>query len=381
GGKGRTLRLDISDNFSQDNKNEDLQGKLKRFWFLVQTLRCASIDRNSRPMAISFNQSAGKMTIEYTQVDSTSESQEAFVKLVTILSGLASMDVSLNKFNRSKNTNKWHFETLVKKSQNGLDEPINNWIFKHCLVLDAITTRFMPQEFHYDYTFLDYLDGKYKLFFEMAEKAYYQLMRARIPDRDAELRQILTAMTKHLQPNVAARITNELLAHMAIETGFLEVFIPILREEFDLDHDRERVLFLVQQNPRIFSYIADRFNDDKEIVKSAVEQQGNLLSYASNRLKNDLDVVLSAIRNYSPALSLAGPMVKNDEALLKRLIEENPYAHYFVSLATESLKNDKDFVLPLLSRDAFIYEFLSDRLKSDPDIQAAIRNQDDGFRK
>lgn len=239
----------------------------------------------------------------------------------------------------------------------------------------------MPPVWHYDYTFLNYLDSEYRLFFEMAEKVNCRLEAAQGPNRNAELRQFFTAATKHLEPNNATRIINELLAHMAIESASVEIFIQILREDFDLLHDRDKVLFLVQQNPWIFSYIADRFNDDKEIVKSAVEQRGDILRYASNRLKNDLDVVLSAARNDPSSFHLAGPLVKNDEALLRRLIEEKPCSYVFVSLATKSLKNDKDFVLPLLSRDAFIYEFLSGRLKSDPDIQAAIRNQDDGFRK
>lgn len=44
--------------------------------------------------------------------------------------------------------------------------------------------------------------------------------------------------------------------------------------------------------------------------------------------------------------------------------------------ATDSLKNDKDFVLSLLSRDALIYKYIGDRLKSDPDIQAAAGIKD-----
>ena len=172
GGKGRTLRINISDNFSQDENNRNLQGKLKRFWFFVQTLRCASIDNNSQPMAISFNESMGKMTVEYTQINSTLALQTAFVKLVTILSGLTSMDLPINRFNRGNNTDKWSFETLLQKCQNGLEAPMNDWTFTHCLVLDAIHTRRMPSDMEYDYTFLDYLHKKYKIFMEIAKKAH-----------------------------------------------------------------------------------------------------------------------------------------------------------------------------------------------------------------
>ncbi|WP_422133559.1 DUF4116 domain-containing protein [Endozoicomonas sp. ALD040] len=397
GGKGRTLRLDISDRFSQDEEKKHLQGKLKRFWLLVQTLRCASIDKSSRPMAISFNQNAGKMIIEYTQVDTTLALQNGFVKLITVLRGLPSMDISINNFNRGNNTDKWYFETLVKKCQNGLNDDLNSWIFKHCLVLDVIKSRHIPS-YYYDFAFLDFLDGEYRFFHEMVQQVDDFLNTTQGPDRSSNLRQILTAATGHLQPNYAARITKELLAHMAIETHSPKIFILLLRENFDIDHDRNLVLFLVQQNPNVFRYISDEFKDDIEIAKSAIGQQGLSLKYASARfkkdrvlvmlaiksdgcalkyagtdLKNDPDVVMAATRRHFDAFHYAGQTVKNNKTLLRILIEENPKVMDF---APESLKNDKDFVLPLLSRDVRIYEYLGEELKSDPDIQAAARNQD-----
>ncbi|WP_448216842.1 PEP/pyruvate-binding domain-containing protein [Endozoicomonas sp. 2B-B] len=246
GGKDRTLRLDISDDFSQDEENTHLQGKLKRFWFLVQILRCASIDKSSRPMAISFNQGVGKMTVEYTKVNSTSALQAGFVELVTILSGLSSMDVSINQFNRGKNTNKWYFETLVKRCQNGLDDPVNNWTFKHCLVLDAINNE---KAGNHEYTFLSYLDSECRLLFEMANKAYHCIETTEEPNTNSELRQMFTAATKHLEPNDAARAIKELLLRMAIvsDSPLQDACIELLREDFDLDHNRDLLLSLVQQ--------------------------------------------------------------------------------------------------------------------------------------
>ena len=378
GDKGRTLGLDISDDFSQDEENTHLQGKLKRFWFLAQTLRCALLDRNSRPMAISFNQSAGKMSIELNQLNSTSALQAAFVKLVTILTGLSSMDVTINQFNRSDNIDKWYFETLVEKCQNGLDESKNNWTFKHCLVLDAINSRGLIPPWHYDYTFLGYLDSEYRFFYETAKKAHHVVNTTEDPDRKTELRQILSAATEQLEPDEARRVIKELLAHMAIESLSQHVFIELLREDFDLDHDRDLVLFLIRQDPMIFQNFAGRFNDDIEIATSAIAQRGELLRHASNRLKNDPDLILLAHRSCFYAFIYAGPIAKHNEALLRKIIQENPLGMMF---ATESLKNDKDFVLPLLSQKPRIYQYLSERLKSDPDIQAAIGNKDVGLKQ
>ncbi len=396
GGKGRTLRLDVSDNF-RDYRN--LLGKLKRFWFLVQILRCASLDKDSRPMVISCNQSAWKMTIEYTQVNSTSALQAAFVKLVTILSGLVDMDISTSGFiyRDKKNPVKWNLETTLKKCQNGLDKPLNNWTFKHCLVEVAVQVRSLQEDRQYDYTFLDYLDIEYKIFYVMAKKAddWLSLKKKNraIPNTE-ELRQIFTDATKDLEPDDAARIVKELLIHIAIASDRSDIFIKLLREDFDLDHDRDLVLFLTYQRPTIFRYVADKFKDDIEIAKSVIELRGNFLKYASNRLKNDKslvllavnnfgtaleyastelkndpDVVLSATKNHEYAFRQAGQKAKNDATLLRAVIKEKPRA---IIYAPASLREDKDFVLSLVSQNARVYQHLSGRMKSDWDIQAAV---------
>ena len=302
------------------------------------------------------------MFIECTQLNSTSALQEAFVKLVTILSGLASIDISINNFNRGNNTDKWYFETLINKCQCGLDEPTNNWIFKHCLVADVVYDRKISPAWHCNNAFLDYLELEYRLFYEMASKARQLLETTEGQKRIAELRLMLTAATKNLEPDDAARITGELLAHMVIEGSWQCIFIQILREDFDLEHNRD---------------LAGRFNDDIEIVKTVLAQRGDLLACVSNRLRNDPDLVLLANRNYFYAFKYAGSMAKNNEALLRKVIEENPLAMIF---ATESLKNDKDFVLPLLLGSPGIYTSLSKRLKSDPDIQAVAKNKKNWLR-
>ncbi|WP_422133553.1 DUF4116 domain-containing protein [Endozoicomonas sp. ALD040] len=399
GGKGRTLRLDISDKFSQDEENTHLQGKLKRFWFLIQTLRCASIDSHSLPMAVSFNKNALKMTIEYTQVDSKKALQEGFVKLVTVLSGLTDLDMSINKFNRGENLDEWNFETLVKKSQIGLSDSVNNWTFKHCLVVDVFESR-NRNRCHKNYAFVDYLDDEYKLLHELAKNTHETLEAFQGSCRSSELRQMLANASKRLKPDDAERIIKELLTHMVIEDFHPELTFTLLREDFDLDHDKDLVLFLIEQNPTLFRYVSDAFRDDFEIAKSAIGSRGRLLEYASDHLKkhkplvmlaisdpgcvaleyastdlkNTPDVVVAATRHSFHSIKYAGQTVKNNESLLRVLIAENPMVLIY---ATESLKNDKDFVLPVLLgntrtyENADIYKYLSDRLKSDPDIMAA----------
>ncbi|WP_422137860.1 DUF4116 domain-containing protein [Endozoicomonas sp. ALC020] len=426
GGKGRTLRLDISDDFSQDQRNIHLQGKLKRFWFLVQTLRCASIDENSRPMAICFNQSTGKITIECNQVDSTSALQEASVKLLVILSALRDMDMSINNSSQGAIADRWNFETLVKRCQNGLDDPLNKSTYKQCLVLDAIIRNetsfknyvlldsisgggdddFDDRPSHSrpdDVSLLDFLESEYRLFYEMGKGIGAWFQRTKDLNNHSELRQIITTATSHLEPKAAQGIIKELLFCMASLDDWRridDVAIKLLREDFDLDKDRGLVLLLVKQNPKIFASLDDKLKDDVDIAKTAIEQNpyflkyasdrlrndrtlvkiavkkdGDAIRYASSKLKNDHEVVLLATKKNAYALFHAGKTAINDEALLRIIIKEQPMAIVF---SNKSIKNDKKLILPLLSREPDIYKYLSNRLKSDPDILAAAGQRSQG---
>ncbi|WP_422133560.1 DUF4116 domain-containing protein [Endozoicomonas sp. ALD040] len=417
GGKGRTLRLDISDDFSQDQRNMHLQGKLKRFWFLVQTLRCASIDESSRPMAIRFNQSTGKITVECNQVDSTSALQEASVKLLVILSALRDMDMSLSNSYQGA-TDQWDFETLVKRCQNGLDDPLNKSTYKQCLVLDAIIRNetsfkkyvlldsisggrdgdFDDRLDHYGprVSLLDYLESEYRLFYEMAKEVQDWLQTTEDSNNHTELRQVMTTATSHLEPKAAPGIIKELLFCMASLDDWRrirDVAIKLLREDFDLDKDRGLVLLLVKQNPKIFASLDDKLKDDVDIAKTAIEQNpyflqyasdrlrndrtlvkiavkkdGHAIKYASSKLRNDHEVVLLAVKKIASPLLDAGEKARNDKALLRIIIKEQPLAFACID---DSLKNDKKFILRLLSQQPCIYKYFSNSLKSDPDILAA----------
>ena len=219
----------------------------------------------------------------------------------------------------------------------------------------------MQTDRYFDYTFLDYLDIEYKIIYVMAKKVddWLSSKKNRANPTTEELRQIFTDSTKDLEPDDAARIIKELLIHIAIASCYRsDIFIKLLREDFDLDNDRGLVLFLTHQEPVIYisTSVADKFKDDNEIAKSAIELRGDFLKYASNRLKNDKslvllavnnsgtalkyastelkndpDVVLSATKNYEYAFRHAGPIAKNNQALLKAIIKEKPTARNLVA--------------------------------------------------
>ncbi|MDP0562895.1 MAG: hypothetical protein QS721_11455 [Candidatus Endonucleobacter sp. (ex Gigantidas childressi)] len=63
-GKGRNLRLVLSDNIDDDCR---INGKLKRLLFQVQFLQHA-MPMDKEKVSVSFNETAGKLTIEYSPI-------------------------------------------------------------------------------------------------------------------------------------------------------------------------------------------------------------------------------------------------------------------------------------------------------------------------
>lgn len=254
GGKGRTLCLSLSDNFSQLKKHHHVHGKLMRFWFLVQALRYASIDSDSHPTILMFNETAGKITIELTQVNSTQALQNALVKLVTVLDGISSIDIPLNALAGSNNANQWSFDKMIRHCQRGIDESDNNWMFKHCLVLIGIQPFAHLSCVKSDNTFLKYLDDEYKLLFNLASME--EPRRLHHSDTPMELYQLYADKIKHLEPSDAARILEGLFIHLAIATPhYGKQYISVLRSQFNLDHDPELVLFLREKKPELMDFL------------------------------------------------------------------------------------------------------------------------------
>ena len=85
----------------------------------------------------------------------------------------------------------------------------------------------------------------------------------------------------------------------------------------------------------------DTLKDDKDLVIASVQQDGGALKFASERLRGDKDVVMAAISS-RPRKGWA--------------------------YATVVLKNNRDFVLDLVSRDGSFLELVSDDFKADRSV-------------
>ncbi|WP_422138930.1 PEP/pyruvate-binding domain-containing protein [Endozoicomonas sp. ALC020] len=131
GGKGRTLRLKLSDEFN--NPDEGFKsGKLKRMWFLAQFLKAIELDENSDPMKISCNAAAGEITIECPQMKSRKTMQNAFEQLLIVINGMFGLDTRLEEiaiFGRDQ----WDFNVLAQHLNCDVTTEADRFAFQHSL--------------------------------------------------------------------------------------------------------------------------------------------------------------------------------------------------------------------------------------------------------
>lgn len=193
------------------------------------------------------------------------------------------------------------------------------------------------------------------------------------------------------------------------------------------DH-REIALLAVAQNGNSLQYVSSRLRADRDVVLAAVEQTGYALQHADEKLTRDRDVVIKALTSDGGALDLVDPCMLQDEELIKvalasdgsimwLLPEEMRTRRDLVALAVGSswqalgsappeFTDDRDIVMAAIRHDGFAldaaspglqddksvvleamkssgyydpcsgeffhpFEFVSDRLKEDPDVVAA----------
>ncbi|WP_257292701.1 PEP/pyruvate-binding domain-containing protein, partial [Endozoicomonas sp. ONNA1] len=133
GGKERTLRLRFSDQFEEpDGVDED--GKLKRMWFLVQSLKAIGLDENSDSMKLGCNAVAGEITVECPRMKSRNNMQGAFEKLIIVLDEMYNLD-SLFECRAIFEGDQWDFNLLAQRLNGNVATEAERFAFEHCLFL------------------------------------------------------------------------------------------------------------------------------------------------------------------------------------------------------------------------------------------------------
>ncbi|WP_448216738.1 DUF4116 domain-containing protein [Endozoicomonas sp. 2B-B] len=100
--------------------------------------------------------------------------------------------------------------------------------------------------------------------------------------------------------------------------------------------------------------------DHKEKVRNAVLKHG--LEYASQRVRNDRDFVLPAISKHPKQLQYLSVELRNDSDIVMAAVEKNPLA---LNYASERLRNDKNIIRMAIAESTYPLSFASEKVLSD----------------
>jgi hypothetical protein len=122
-----------------------------------------------------------------------------------------------------------------------------------------------------------------------------------------------------------------------------------------LQEDKDFVLMAVNQSAVALKYISSRFKEDKEVVLSVVRKDGLALQYVSFPLNEDKDVVFAAVNQNSLALRHASSRFYSDKEIMLSAVNQDWRALIHVS---DALKVDRDIVLAGVRKNAEMVHFL-----------------------
>ncbi|WP_422451701.1 DUF4116 domain-containing protein [Endozoicomonas sp. ALC066] len=100
--------------------------------------------------------------------------------------------------------------------------------------------------------------------------------------------------------------------------------------------------------------------DHKEKVRNAVLKHG--LEYASQRVRNDRDFVLPAISKHPKQLQYLSVELRDDSDIVMAAVEKNPLA---LNYASERLRNDKNIIRMAIAESTYPLSFASEKVLSD----------------
>lgn len=152
-------------------------------------------------------------------------------------------------------------------------------------------------------------------------------------------------------------------------------------------NNKEVVLKTIELEEQGFHYFSDALKDDKEVALAAVSTDGYNFCFVSNRLKDDEEIALNAADlsgeywfefddygrwvnvgySFFEALS---DRLKYDRSFLIKLINKYTGGECALIWFSQEFQDDKDLVLLAVSKNYTLIEYVSKRLKNDPDILA-----------
>jgi phosphohistidine swiveling domain-containing protein len=398
GGKGRLLRLKLSDDFTNLN-GSNYVGKLKRFWLLSQVLHNLNIDKESAGMQASVSEATGILTVEVPLIKTKQAMQLAFTKMVKVVANTSNLDIKLNTSQLNQPRKLWNFSLLQEKLRTLSSKENQDELFcvifmlaffshfplsslkefideKNKLLLKKIPSKYQIKTItdleakccnipeikeHILYYLLLNSPMKYVPLLQKSKYAWWLQDKTKVIDlvsKSETLFQCIASEWGNDKEVVLAAVNNNATALRHASEKFKE--------------DRDIVLAAIKNNASILKIIDNKFKQDRDIILLAVHTKGSTLIYASDQLKNDKEVVLAAVHQNGEALQYASDQFKNDKEVVLATVYQNGMA---LQYASDQLKNDKEIVLAAAHQNGMALQYTSEQLKNDKEVILATVHQ------
>ena len=143
-------------------------------------------------------------------------------------------------------------------------------------------------------------------------------------------------------------------------------------------NDKDIAMVVVSNAPRMLENLSPAMRADKDVVMGAVKADGRVLAHVSDELKADRDVVHHAVSSHVEALQYASDELRADPEIVLQACKKykghpftkNPFVH-----ASDSLKNDRSFVLKLMGQSGACLKDAKPQFQEDLEVvKAAVSN-------
>ena len=390
GGKGRTLRLNYSEEF--DNADgSDKPGKLKRMWFLVQLLKATGVNKDAGETTVSVNAAAREVIVECSRMASRQAMQDAFEILLALLNDLRDLDYQFGG-TPVYDLEQWDFNNLAHLLHSDGSTQADRFAFNQCLFSCALLYDVRPSSYYrylsnYHQQFIDHA-RKYRRFRgtyqEMLmddtigqntrRKLLHHLLTFDADTATCLIEQEYNLQNKYfvLKPSHDYRLQfhvhpdKPLSGSHGIDHVLLECGLKFASQS--VRNDKKAVLPQLKKEGSDLSRVSKELKRDKEVVMAAVCKTGYALAFASPELQDDDEVVMAAIADYPPALRHASERIRSEKEIVQIAIEHDiDYLRY----ASEILLNDREYMLSMIRHDVRAFMCRGKTLQMDQSFRDA----------
>ena len=121
-------------------------------------------------------------------------------------------------------------------------------------------------------------------------------------------------------------------------------------------------------NGSVIIYASEALQDNEQLVRKAVETNGIALKYASEKLRNNERIVEIAVNNKATSFEYATEEMRKNQDLVLKLIGKKWYKAGIIKYISNTLKENKDFILKAVEQNPYVIEYVSFPMKRNKDV-------------